>query len=306
MDDASKKRRLDEITSPEKRLERANIANELLKLNEGGLCDQEVSQIVQNLSDFMGDFLQDEHLRRLDKIEEKLDCVATQVQVQQLEGQLTIVQAELVEKDIKIHDLEVSNADLRTRIEKLEKFADSAQFNFINAKNHSINNEQYQRKNNLIVFGVKEVAAGVKEDCRDAAFRVMKKCVPNLQKPDIDVAHRVGRVGPKPRPIIAKMMRHDVRREVLVARKALRGVKENGVSQSIGEDITNEYKELMNAITAKKFTCWFWNGKVWVQRSDGSSVGVHIQDNWELKVNDLTIKGRPPKTKLVARVVIDP
>ena len=109
------------------------------------------------------------------------------------------------------------------------------------------------------------------------------------------MAHRVGPIGPRPRPIIIKMASHGTRWEVLKMRKELKGIKDSGVSVSIGEDITKEYQDLINKIKAAGNTCWFWNGRVWIQRSDGSSISVQIQDNWELKLNDLSVRGRPPK-----------
>ena len=292
-----KKRKIDfdALSSPEKKDQRALIAAQLLKLNEGGHCEDEIEQIVASASEMLGEFMQDEYLRRFDKLSDKLENLATNVQIQQLEAQVSRLQDEHLIKDGKIHDLEVSNADLLERVERIEKFCDTAHMNVVNSRNHSINNEQYQRKNNLVVFGVKEGAAGINEDSKQKAFDALKKCKPDLQKSEIDVAHRVGRIGAKPRPIICKMIRHDTRREILVQRKALKGMKDGEHSLSIGEDITREYQELMKNIKSKGFSCWFWNGKVFIQRSDGSSISVQIQDNWELKLNDMNVRGRPPR-----------
>ena len=91
-----------------------------------------------------------------------------------------------------------------------------------------------------------------------------------------------------------------------MARKVLKGIEEGGHSLSIGEDITAEYQQLIKTITDQGHTCWFWNGKVFIKRADGSSVSVHIQDDWESKVNDTSGRGRRPQgTQLVARVVFD-
>ena len=51
-DDITKKRRLEDIASPEKRLERAKVAEGLIKLNGGDLCKQELSEIVKNVTDY--------------------------------------------------------------------------------------------------------------------------------------------------------------------------------------------------------------------------------------------------------------
>ena len=139
--EAGKKRRID-LVSPEKRTERAKLAQCLLKLDEEGLLDEEKNNIVAQISEFMGDFLQTEYLRKLEDIDTKLDSMATKVQIQQLEAQVSTLQDELVEKDVAIHELQVANRHLAKRVERLERIVDTAHINAFNAKNRSVNNEQ--------------------------------------------------------------------------------------------------------------------------------------------------------------------
>ena len=301
------KRRFETLQSPEKKSEAAGIAEALHKLNEGLLDSDQTSSLVTKIQEFIGDTYYDETVRRLDQMTDILSSTATKTQIQQLEGQITILSQELHEKDVELANirqavddkeseillLKNQNDNFEKRIRELENFAGNIQLNQKNSRNHAINNEQYQRKSNLTVYGVKE--GGRDEDCKKKAAEVMAHCNGDVLSADIDVAHRIGPVGTKPRPIIARMGSHDVRWKILTARKALKGVKENGVSLSIGEDVTKEYQELINTIKTAGNNCWFWNGRVWIQRSDGSSIPVQIQDNWELKLNDLNVKGRPPK-----------
>ena len=279
------------MLSPEKKNEMVTILNHL---TSDDVSEEDRDAIVDKISDLLGDFMETECLRKIDKLSNQLQEMATRVEIQQIEAQLKVIKDEMDAKDSVIHDLTAKNTELENRLLRAETIIDTLQFNQQNARFHSVNNEQYQRKNNLIVFGIKE--SDHKENVRESVADVMKKCVPTVTAGDIDVAHRLGhkKADGKPRPIIAKMFSHDTRFEVLKARKALKGVKDAGVPLSIGEDICKEYQELVAAITAKGFTCWYWNTRVWIQRSDGSSISVQVQDNWELKINDLSIQGRAP------------
>ena len=98
--------------------------------------------------------------------------------------------------------------------------------NQLNAKHHACNNEQYQSKDNLLIFGISEKKGAEKENAKEAALQSMRVYVPTLTLNDIDVAHRVGsRAGDRPRPMIVRMYRHDVSYDVLMARKKLKGIK---------------------------------------------------------------------------------
>ena len=220
--------------------------------------------------------------------------MATRTDIHQLEGQLALMKDDIDRKDAIIHDLSVKNKQLEDRLKRVEGVVDTLQLNQRNARFHSINNEQYQRKNNLVIFGIKEAD---KEDVKAAAVKVMKTCAPTVTVADVDVAHRLGnrKVGGKPRPVIVKMYSHDVRFNILKTCKALRGVRDTGVPLSIGKDICKEYQELLSTITAAGLKCWYWNTRVWIQRSDGSSISVQVQDNWQLKINDFNIPGRPAR-----------
>ena len=291
-----KKRKID-LSSPEKRSQAGDIGNALLQLKDSeSISDIDKDQLVEKLKDFMGDILHEEYIERFDSLSAKLDTCATSTQIQQLEGQLGCLKAEQDKNISKIFDLETENETLKQRITRLESIVGTLEINSNNARYHAINNEQYQRKNNLVVFGVKEASSGNREDCKEKVKSVMSKCKDDIMLDDIDVAHRVGQYNnDKPRPIIVKMKNHGVRWEVLKARKELKGIKEHGSSLSIGEDVTREYMDFLGKIKAKGRNAWFWNGRVFVQRDDGSSITVQIQDDWERKLNDASVRGFQPR-----------
>ena len=121
-----KKRKVDNLLSPEKRAEAGAIIDGLERLKDGALEAGEVEDIMGKLSVFMSDYIEDEILLRMDKMDKKLDqCtdnMATKIQIRQLEAQLTAVQQDSLAKDAKIHDLIIKNAELETRMARLENF----------------------------------------------------------------------------------------------------------------------------------------------------------------------------------------
>ena len=64
--------------------------------------------------------------------------------------------------------------------------------NSIRCKTHAVENEQYARKSNVKIFGVKEEKS---EDTKSKVIKIFnEKLGVSLQ--DVDVAHRVGKLKP--------------------------------------------------------------------------------------------------------------
>ena len=159
--DAEKKRKFNEL-SPEKKSQATKFVQSLASLSKDNPGDDDIVDIFCKMSDFMGDLMDDEYLRRFDKLDEKLENTATAIQIHQLEGQVASVKSELegqlkdirhdmVEKELRIHDLETKNEELETRLARIEQDFGAVKQNQLNAKHHACNNEQYQRKDNLLI-----------------------------------------------------------------------------------------------------------------------------------------------------------
>lgn len=63
--------------------------------------------------------------------------------------------------------------------------------------------EQYSRRNNIRIFGIGEED---EEDTNQHVINVAANLNLNLEHCHIDRSHRIGKVGDKPRPIIAKFV----------------------------------------------------------------------------------------------------
>jgi len=104
-------------------------------------------------------------------------------------------------KDIESKDIKIAaaKANTSTRTDKLE---------------------QYQRRNSLRIFGVKEET---NESTNQIAIDVARQIGVVVSPSDIDRFHRIGKSGGKKhRPIIVKFVSYDKRNEVFKAKKILR------------------------------------------------------------------------------------
>jgi len=155
-------------------------------------------------------------------------------------------------------------ADLRKELTTLKK-------DFKEVKEDSLRRddelEQYQRRNNLRVFGIEESDG---EDTDQLLLDLFKdKLNVDVQLADIDRSHRVGKPSTpgtngavKPRAIIVKFTSYRTRRAVFSVKKRLRGSK-----VSISEDLTRHRYNLLRQATEEhgRGNVWSSDGRItWV------------------------------------------
>ena len=93
--------------------------------------------------------------------------------------------------------------------------------------------EQYGRRDNIRIFGIKENAD---EDIYQEVINVAKCAGVNVTKSDISICHRVpSRATDKPRPVIVKFVRRELKHRVMSCKRKL---KENADMIFINDDIT--------------------------------------------------------------------
>lgn len=124
--------------------------------------------------------------------------------------------------------------------------------------------EQYSRRNNLRIFGVKE-EEGEKTD--ELVKQVGAQLGLNISQFQIDRSHRVGRrgTGDKPRPILVKFYGYGPRHEMFTSKKKLKGTK-----VTIREDLTSQRLDVLNkAIEAYTFRkVWTHDGTILINAGD--------------------------------------
>lgn len=115
--------------------------------------------------------------------------------------------------------------------------------------------EQYSRRNNIRIFGIKE---SEDENTDQIVLKVASQLQVPLSVQQIDRSHRVGRKGTKPRPIIVKLVSYKQRQALFMAKKGLKGTK-----PFICEDLT-----ITRRVLLKKAVETYSSEKVWT--SDGT------------------------------------
>ena len=148
--------------------------------------------------------------------------------------------------------------------------------------------EQYQRRWNLRLYGVRESEG---EDVVGKCLQIFNdKVGVEVDRKDIQVAHRVKRKektdregatqkkGKKdsPRSIIVQFQSRSVRSDVLVNRSKLKG---SGVS--IGEDMTAKNLDKLQKVQDHSaiLAAWYSNGKIFAHLKNGKKVNVNIHTN---------------------------
>ena len=138
--------------------------------------------------------------------------------------------------------------------------------------------EQYSRRNNIRIFGLKESQSERHSDNNNnkniSDFLQRRLGLRNINENQIDKAHRVGRYSPNhDRAFVVRFVKHDTARLVLQKRRALKGT---GIT--ITEDLTktnairlHKLKNLGNASQA-----WSQNGDLFVKDKHGI---VHKYNN---------------------------
>lgn len=138
----------------------------------------------------------------------------------------------------------------QNKVSALQKSLDEANEKLRILEKQTINRsdelEQYQRRNNIRVFGVPEEHG---ENTDEVFLKIAReKLGVHLSELDIDRSHRVGRRMPdsrKPRPIIIKFVSYRKRSEVFDTKKKL---AKSGIT--LREDLTSErMKVLKSAIS---------------------------------------------------------
>nr|KAG5692854.1 hypothetical protein BaRGS_020882 [Batillaria attramentaria]KAG5695781.1 hypothetical protein BaRGS_013869 [Batillaria attramentaria]KAG5705595.1 hypothetical protein BaRGS_034793 [Batillaria attramentaria] len=217
----------------------------------------------------------------LTEISKQLARLATKDDMEQLTTKLM----DRIEKlEGRVFDLETERDSLKADVQtiKQENHALKQQLQGLKRSTETRHNdlEQYQRRWNLRIFGVKETQ---NEDCVQKCLQVFNdKVHVNTEEADIQVAHRVkastqhsrgagAQGGRRAAAIIVQFANRRVRDKILQNRKVL---AKSGVT--ISEDLTAKNFQLLKAaqVHTATITAWSSNGKIIAQLKNGKKVRV--------------------------------
>ena len=196
-----------------------------------------------------------------------------------------ILKTDIVELKGKVHDLEVENIDMKKRLDILEKERETARDNIQSAKQKSVENDQYARRNGMIVLGIVE---NNQEDLKAILLDTIKNKIKlQIKAEDIEIIHRIGtRTLGKNRPIIVRFRFRDTKYSVMSARKVL---KNSGIV--FAEDLCSELQSLQKEVSRHPGVqaCWAWNGKIQAKNMAGKFFNIRFGSKWQVHFNPAEI-----------------
>lgn len=194
---------------------------------------------------------------------------------EKLAGRIERVVEDVVSRSLKTY-IEQVNA-LKQQVSVLEERLRKAEV----GKNKYDELEQYQRRNNIRVFGVPESSGEKTDDLLVQLFHEKMGVQVTLEQ--IDRSHRVGRRSEQQegstarnRPIIVKFTSYRDRQRVFTAKKKLKG---SGII--VVEDLVPSRRELLLKATEKygRGNTWTLDGRVmWVDGNGKRGIATRLED----------------------------
>ena len=175
--------------------------------------------------------------------------------------------------DVKITAIKQELKELKDDYnESLNYVEQSLEEKIASTFDYAIKNEQYSRKNNLRIYGLKEERD---EDLEGKVLKFAKdELNVELQDEEIEIVHRVGRMqraisgtmsvddsgavqsNVRPRPVIVKFLSNKSKIKVLVKNRNLKG-KQVSVAEDMAPEIANRLKQLKGKSLVE--AAWFVN-----------------------------------------------
>nr|KAG5691870.1 hypothetical protein BaRGS_033474 [Batillaria attramentaria] len=175
-------------------------------------------------------------------------------------------------------------AQCRKEMEDAKRVADEAKYEAGVARAQAGDLEQYGRRYNVRVFGVKEDDDETVQQCEEKVLRIIneKLELKGIKSADVDAIHRLGKkpkprraeqnhsdsdsdTESRPRAIIVRFVSRKCTQDVLRNRRKLRGTK-----ISIAEDLARDRYRLLRQVKEKEVDdAWSRDGKIFVKMEGG-------------------------------------
>ena len=128
-------------------------------------------------------------------------------------------------------------------------------------------NEQYSRKNNIKIHGVKEEKGEVTIDVARHTMSTIGKVT--VDEDDIVAVHRIPTKKGQIKPILLKVKNAEVKTKIMQQRQTF---KKNGAAAGvrISDDVTRANSKLIQELSvhAKLENAWYYNGSVYARIQD--------------------------------------
>lgn len=202
---------------------------------------------------------------------------ATKTSVDQMREEIDKLRGEVFELKQEKDKLRKEIDESKKREEGLKREVGEAKFQAATAHRRTLDLEQYTRRNNIRVFGVKEADSETLDQCEKKVIRILhdKMGLRHVTPEHIEIAHRTGEKpdspADPPRPIIVKFTSRKTIQQVFQNKKKL-----FQTPFMIVEDLTKENYHLL--LSCKDHprceSAWSLRGKIYVRMQGGRSMQV--------------------------------
>ena len=164
----------------------------------------------------------------------------------------------------EMHDIQVDKEKLQSENQSLKLHVESIQYTVIAQRELCLDLQQYTRRNCMVVNGIAESEG---ENTDQKIKNVIKdKLDIELGESDIDRTHRIGKsFQGKPRAIVVKLTRYNIRQKIMKNRKMLKGsnIFINELLTPFTSKLLKRAKDLVREAFWVK-SAWTWDGRVYI------------------------------------------
>lgn len=151
------------------------------------------------------------------------------------------------------------------------------------AQTRSNYNEQYSRKTNIKIYGVKEEERN--ENSTEVAINILHKVAQvELKQEEIIAAHRIPGRTDRAKPILVKVKNSAIKARMMKKRSV---IKKSGSGVRVADDVTLLNSKLLERLNEHRLIdqAWYFNGNIYAKPRDSDTrVLFDIHDDIERKL----------------------
>ncbi|KAK3089693.1 hypothetical protein FSP39_005670 [Pinctada imbricata] len=196
--------------------------------------------------------------------------------------EISKLRGEIDDMRVETENLKELIAEKRCELQETKRMAVSAVQKADEARKWANYNEQYSRKNNVKIFGLRE---SQDEDIEKEVIQFLQKeGDTTVRSEEIVAIHRIPGRENQARPILLKLKNSAVKGRVIRQRSE---IKKKKLGVRLADDVTFENTKLMERLSAHEMieSTWFFNGSVYGKVcGTGRKVRFDINDEVEEKI----------------------
>ena len=211
----------------------------------------------------------------LEGLEEKIKKMVEQEVKEKVSDQLTEVNDRL---DSMVFD----NADIKDRLDKVEKKLKKEKERTKRALEQSNYNEQFSRKNNVKIMGVEVLEDETEVKLTENVLNIIRdRTNVDIKLSEIIAIHRIPSRH-DPQPVLLKLKNNSVKTRLMKHRKTM---KEH--DHKLVDDVTKKNTELISRLLKheKIDSAWFFNGFIYGKTTEGKRYRFDLFSDIEAVIN---------------------